>query len=96
MRASANFPRKMLDRITNASWQLRSYDGLKKDLELTLDEHLAANSDRYSSDPKLAPYFQSRNRSIGSPIKKDAPEFKIPKRRMGSKTDSEIIAATAV
>ncbi|KAH8842253.1 hypothetical protein MCOR27_002281 [Pyricularia oryzae] len=75
---------------------LKNYDGLKKDLELTLDEHLAANSDRYSSDPKLAPYFQSRNRTIGSPIKKDVPEFKIPKRRMGSKTDSEIIAATAV
>lgn len=74
---------------------LKNYDGLKKDLELTLDEHLASNSDQYLNDPLLAPYFQSRNRGIGSPIKRDAPEFKIPKRRLPSKTDSEIVAAIA-
>ncbi|CAJ2502296.1 Uu.00g096900.m01.CDS01 [Anthostomella pinea] len=52
---------------------LTNYETFKKtELELALDEHLAENSSLFSSDPKLANYYSSRARTIGSPFKRDA------------------------
>ncbi|KAI0009929.1 hypothetical protein F4779DRAFT_335197 [Xylariaceae sp. FL0662B] len=63
-----------------------SYESMKKqDLELALDEYLAENSPTFSSDPKLANYYSSRARTVGSPIKKDAngpyEKLKVSRRR---------------
>ena len=65
---------------------LISYESFKKsELEVALDEYLTENSSRFSSDPKVAPYYTSRTKSSGSPIKKDvdAPleKLKVPRRR---------------
>ncbi|KAI0434329.1 hypothetical protein F5Y09DRAFT_267551 [Xylaria sp. FL1042] len=75
---------------------LKNYDSLKKvELELALDEFLAENTATFQSDPKLANYYASRARTIGSPIKKDvdAPveKLKVPKRRV-TKIADEIVA----
>ncbi|KAI1502566.1 cytochrome P450 [Biscogniauxia marginata] len=63
-----------------------SYESLRKpELELALDEYLAENSSTFSSDSKLASYYASRARTIGSPIKKDVDAIiekpKVSKRR---------------
>ncbi|KAI5922650.1 cytochrome P450 [Camillea tinctor] len=69
-----------------------NYESLRKpELELALDEYLAENSTTFSVDPKLANYYASRARTIGSPIKKDidAPveKPKVIKRRATKVTD---------
>ncbi|KAI1199698.1 hypothetical protein F5X97DRAFT_295836 [Nemania serpens] len=74
---------------------LKNIDSLKKvELELALDEYLAENTATFQSDPKLANYYASRARTIGSPIKKDvdAPVEK-PKasRRRVTKAPEEIV-----
>ncbi|KAK0720775.1 hypothetical protein B0H67DRAFT_202561 [Lasiosphaeris hirsuta] len=59
-----------------------SYETLRKtDLELQLDEHIADNSTQFQSDPRLVNYFASRARTAGSPVKREAPELKVSKRR---------------
>ncbi|KAL8376439.1 hypothetical protein RB595_007501 [Gaeumannomyces hyphopodioides] len=74
---------------------LKNYDGLRKDLEATLDEYLADNSDRFATDPRLSPFYTqpTRTRGLGSPVKKEAPELKITKRRQ-TKVPEEVVAAT--
>ncbi|KAH8671358.1 cytochrome P450 [Xylariales sp. PMI_506] len=64
-----------------------SYESLKKqELEVALDEYLAENSSQFSADPKLASYYASRARTVGSPVKKDyeapADKLKVSKRRI--------------
>lgn len=77
----------------NASWCIRT-DGLKKtDLEVALDDHLAENQ-HHSSNPKAAPYYQSRSRAIGSPVKKEAPPTE-SRRRRAAKAAEEALAAPA-
>ncbi|KAI1112174.1 hypothetical protein F5Y14DRAFT_463773 [Nemania sp. NC0429] len=66
---------------------LKNIDSLKKvELELALDEYLAENTATFQSDPKLANYYASRARTIGSPIKKDVdapPEkLRVARRRL--------------
>ncbi|KAI1738962.1 hypothetical protein F4680DRAFT_423468 [Xylaria scruposa] len=66
---------------------LKNYDTFKKvELELALDEYLAENATTFHSDPKLANYYASRARTIGSPIKKDVDgpveKLKVPRRRV--------------
>lgn len=69
----------------------RSYESLKKtDLELSLDEYLAENSTQFSGDSKLAGYYQSRARTVGSPVKKEAPELKVAKRRQTKSAEDSI------
>ncbi|KAJ8124149.1 hypothetical protein ONZ43_g53 [Nemania bipapillata] len=75
---------------------LKNYDTLKKvELELALDEFLAENTATFQSDPKLANYYASRARTIGSPIKKDvdgpAEKPKVARRRV-TKAAEEVIA----
>ncbi|KAF2973492.1 hypothetical protein GQX73_g205 [Xylaria multiplex] len=75
---------------------LKNYDSFKKvELELALDEFLAENTLTFQSDPKLANYYASRARTIGSPIKKDvdapAEKLKVAKRR-ATKAAEDIIA----
>lgn len=77
---------------------LKNYDSLKKvELELALDEFLAENTAIFQSDPKLANYYASRARTIGSPIKKDvdAPieKPKVSRRRV-TKLAEEILLPT--
>ncbi|KAH9906724.1 hypothetical protein F4778DRAFT_593440 [Xylariomycetidae sp. FL2044] len=65
---------------------LKNYESLKKsELELALDEYLSENSTTFSSDPKLANYYNSRAKAIGSPIKKDVDgsldKLKVSRRR---------------
>ncbi|KAJ9156403.1 Cupin-type protein [Pleurostoma richardsiae] len=85
----------------------KNTDGLKKgDLEVHLDEYLADNASQFSSDPKLAPYYNSRAKAIGSPLKKEAPvadAIKVAKRRATKAVeellppaDTEASASTAV
>ncbi|KAI0853266.1 hypothetical protein F5Y00DRAFT_136011 [Daldinia vernicosa] len=75
---------------------LRNYESLKKtELELALDEYLSENSSTFSSDPKLANYYSSRARTVGSPVKRDAPEgaverLKVARRRV-TKAAEEIL-----
>ncbi|KAI1081094.1 cytochrome P450 [Whalleya microplaca] len=58
---------------------------MKQDLELALDEYLAENAATFSSDPKLANYYSSRARTVGSPVKKDLDgpieKLKVSRRR---------------
>ncbi|KAK8024224.1 hypothetical protein PG993_012290 [Apiospora rasikravindrae] len=63
---------------------LTNYESFKKaELELALDEYLAQNSTQFMADPKFAPYFSSRNRAAGSPIKRDLDEKpRVSKRRL--------------
>ncbi|KAI1133437.1 hypothetical protein F5Y10DRAFT_260319 [Nemania abortiva] len=75
---------------------LKNYDALKKvELELALDEFLAENTATFQSDPKLANYYASRARTIGSPIKKDVDgpvdKPKIARRRV-TKAPEEFVA----
>jgi len=79
--------------LTLISLPRRSYDGLKKgDLEVSLDEYLSENATQFSTDPKVAPYYNSRAKAIGSPVKKEAPELKVAKRRATKAPQDEIIA----
>ena len=49
-----------------------SFESLKKsELELALDEFLTQNSTQFTSDPKVAPFYSSRTRAAGSPIKRE-------------------------
>ncbi|KAJ2969459.1 hypothetical protein NUW58_g9985 [Xylaria curta] len=79
---------------------LKNYDALKKvELELALDEFLAENAATFQLDPKLANYYASRARTIGSPLKKDvdAPveRLKVARRRVNAvKAPEEPIAPT--
>ncbi|KAI0148764.1 hypothetical protein GGR57DRAFT_229047 [Xylariaceae sp. FL1272] len=64
---------------------LKNYDGLKKsELELALDEYLSENATTFSTDPKLANYYASRARNIGSPMKRDI-EVPIESKLKGSR-----------
>ncbi|CAK7208562.1 hypothetical protein SCUCBS95973_000144 [Sporothrix curviconia] len=57
----------------------------KSDLESALDEYLTENASQLSSDSRLTPYFNIRNKSGGSPVKREASastsDVKVPKRR---------------
>lgn len=58
------------------------YEGLKKsELELVIDEHLSENASQFAGDPRFAPFFTSRTRAAGSPVKKEAPELRVARRR---------------
>ncbi|KAK8099176.1 cupin -type protein [Apiospora kogelbergensis] len=63
---------------------LTNYESFKKaELELALDEFLAENSTQFIADPKFAPYYSSRNRAAGSPIKRDLDDKpRVSKRRL--------------
>ncbi|KAF3760814.1 hypothetical protein M406DRAFT_348284 [Cryphonectria parasitica EP155] len=62
-------------------------DGLKKsDLEAALQDHLAEHQNLYGSHPRAVPYYQSRARAIGSPVKKEGPAGEPKKRRNTSKS----------
>ncbi|ORY68770.1 uncharacterized protein BCR38DRAFT_507955 [Pseudomassariella vexata] len=64
---------------------LTNYEGKRKpELELALDEYISENSTQFSSDPRLAPYFQSRARTVGSPVKqfKDEVAAPVPEGRL--------------
>ncbi|EHY61093.1 hypothetical protein ABEF92_002612 [Exophiala dermatitidis] len=53
--------------------KLPDYAGLKKaELEVALDEHLRANSTRYSKEPSLTDYYKRLGSSTRSPVKKIA------------------------
>jgi hypothetical protein len=48
------------------------HDGLKKtELETSLEEHLSANSSKYSNESRFASFYNKR-RSESSPVKKEA------------------------
>lgn len=73
---------------------VNSYDSLKKaDLEASLDEFLSEHASTLSSDPKLAPYYSSRAKASGSPVKKETVKddaekaLKVTKRRATRVTD---------
>lgn len=71
---------------------LKDYDGLKKnDLELQLDEYISDNATQFQSDPRFAPYFSSRARTAGSPVKKEAADLiKVTKRRVTKAIEESI------
>lgn len=70
---------------------LKDVDGLRKsDLEGQLDDFLAEHAGRFSTDSKLSGYYNSRARMAGSPVKKEAPELKVSKRR-ATKAAEEIL-----
>lgn len=72
---------------------LKDFEALRKnDLEVQLDEFISENASRFSSDPKLAGYYNSRARAIGSPVKKEAPHLGVAKRR-ATKAHDEIVPA---
>ncbi|CAN8105759.1 unnamed protein product [Discula destructiva] len=72
---------------------LKNTDGLKKnDLEVALDDYLTENQS-YSLNPKAAPFYQSRARATGSPLKKDMGEPR--KRRVTSKLADRPTSASA-
>ncbi|EFY86220.1 hypothetical protein J3459_003829 [Metarhizium acridum] len=51
---------------------LKNYESLKKsELEVALDEFIAENSSRLANRSDLAPYFTSRSKALGSPVKKE-------------------------
>ncbi|KAK8925447.1 hypothetical protein VCV18_005876 [Metarhizium anisopliae] len=51
---------------------ISSYEGLKKsELEAALDEFIAENSSRLANRSDLAPYFTSRSKALGSPVKRE-------------------------
>lgn len=39
-------------------------------MEVTLDEYLAENATKFSTEPKLVPYYNSRAKAAGSPVKR--------------------------
>ncbi|KAK6839786.1 hypothetical protein PG990_011395 [Apiospora arundinis] len=63
---------------------LTNFESFKKaELELALDEYLAENTTQFVADPKFAPYYSSRNRAAGSPIKRDTDDkLRVSKRRL--------------
>lgn len=70
---------------------------LKKiDLESSIDEFLTENAGRLSADPKLSPYYNTRGKSFGSPVKREAAEVKMPRRRLTKLAHEEIVAAECV
>lgn len=92
--AKGNQPSQVNRADPNARY---SYEGQKKaDLEVTLDEFLSENADKFADEPKVAPYFNSRARAAGSPTKKDAAKLdvkeglKVVKRR-ATRTAAEIV-----
>ncbi|EFX01124.1 hypothetical protein CMQ_6066 [Grosmannia clavigera kw1407] len=73
---------------------LKNVASLKKaDLESSIDEYLTENVSRLSSDPKLAPYYNTRGKSGSSPIKREPVEPKVSRRRMTKSALEEIVAA---
>ncbi|KAK0635798.1 hypothetical protein B0T17DRAFT_485333 [Bombardia bombarda] len=51
---------------------LTNIDDLRKiDLELQLNEYLSDHSAQFQSNPKFAPYYTSRARTAGSPVKRE-------------------------
>lgn len=66
---------------------LSSFESLKKvDLEAALDRFLTQNATTFSSDPKLAGYFQSQAKARGSPVKRESTDdaakpLRVAKRR---------------
>ncbi|KAH7326291.1 hypothetical protein B0I35DRAFT_474952 [Stachybotrys elegans] len=81
---------------------LQNYESFKKtELEVALDEYLAENSARFSGNPDLSGYFNSRSRALGSPVKREPREpavkeeaeraIKVAKRRV-TKVAEEIAA----
>lgn len=68
----------------------------KTDLEVALDEYLAENQSRFGTHPKAAPYYQSRARATGSPVKKEFPPAAEPKvnKRRAAKAAEKTIATT--
>lgn len=62
----------------------------KNDLELQLDEYISDHASQFQSDPKFSSYFSSRARTVGSPIKREAPELKVSKRRATKATEDSI------
>jgi hypothetical protein len=67
-----------------------SFETFKKtDLEVALDDYLEENSARFSSNPDVSGYFNSRSKALGSPVKKEIPAkeevvtaLKVAKRRV--------------
>lgn len=70
-------------------------DGLKKtELELALDDYLSENQ-TYALNAKAAPFYQSRSRATGSPLKKELTSGEPRKRRAASKLAEQAISASA-
>lgn len=70
-------------------------DGLKKtELELALDDYLSENQ-TYSLNPKAAPFYQSRSRATGSPLKKELVSGEPRKRRGAAKLAEQAISTSA-
>ena len=72
-----------------------SYESFKKsELEIALEEHLTENSSRFASDSRVTPFYTSRAKSTGSPVKKDVDgpleKLKVPRRR-ATKAVEEIV-----
>lgn len=63
----------------------------KAELELTLDEYISENAAKFTSDPRLGPYFASRQRAVGSPVKTGsdggAGKLKVARRRATKATE---------
>ncbi|KAF6831033.1 hypothetical protein CPLU01_06969 [Colletotrichum plurivorum] len=73
---------------------LTGYENQRKvDLEVTLDEYLAENATRFSTEPKLVPYYNSRAKAAGSPVKKEAPVTELIKstRRRTTRALEELL-----
>jgi hypothetical protein len=52
---------------------LKNYEGFKKsELEAALDEYLAEHSSRFDSRSDLTGYYNSRNKALGSPVKRES------------------------
>ena len=75
-----------------------SYESLKKsDLEARLDDFVAEHSTRFANEPSLTGYFNSRSRTLGSPVKREGQTLtdqiekglKVAKRKV-SKLSEEI------
>jgi hypothetical protein len=70
-----------------------SYDDLlKSELEQKLDDYLGAHSARFSNDSTLTPYWNSRARITGSPIKKEIVDGLKVARRRATRVVEEIVA----
>ncbi|SPO06624.1 uncharacterized protein DNG_09315 [Cephalotrichum gorgonifer] len=80
---------------------LTNYESLKKaELEVALDKYLSQNATTFSSEPKVAGYFQSQAKARGSPVKRepaasdeaDTKPIRVTKRRV-TKAPEEFEAA---
>lgn len=70
-----------------------SYDDLlKAELEQKLDDYLSQNSARFANDATLTPYWNSRARITGSPIKKEIVDGLKVARRRATRVAEEIVA----